>query len=431
MRFEFKLLQETTTGEYGLGYAMQGWHGLGLRWHYQTLEGKSFKPDTWKEIKDIPAIDRHRLARTKTDTVRASLLLVRLADGSLKFGPLKGYYHNGKSFYGDPSIVSELFREFISWSGALTKTAGEKLRFLRWIAGQGPLGKASRLEIGGQDDAVTGIKPRFRFNTAGDRITLISPALTHWKKWHRDPVSTTLVCPSGRLVSANDLRAFFREGPFSEERALEMSHLPEDFKAFNARLKDRDSGAYPSHPGLNQDVGYRAAIAACQSKGYGCIRTGNTTVQWIYHPKQKALVLVELWDEPMPKGFKKAGPTISNGLWQTHFADSKQVAQTTPYILWCQEELKRCGVPKKQTTAQWLKEHDHAFFTLPKGCHTIHCTSYVGDPRTVQQKFDTVRGAFWEGDPAFPGSEIEKQSHIQIAVRNPECVLGYFKPKSR
>ncbi len=47
------------------------------------------------------------------------------------------------------------------------------------------------------------------------------------------------------------------------------------------------------------------------------------------------------------------------------------------------------------------------------------------------QKFDTVRGAFWEGDPAFPGSEIEKQSHIQIAVRNPECVLGYFKPKSR
>ena len=43
------------------------------------------------------------------------------------------------------------------------------------------------------------------------------------------------------------------------------------------------------------------------------------------------------------------------------------------------------------------------------------------------RKFDTVRGAFWEGGPAFPASEISLRSHIQIAVRNPECVLGYFK----
>jgi hypothetical protein len=38
------------------------------------------------------------------------------------------------------------------------------------------------------------------------------------------------------------------------------------------------------------------------------------------------------------------------------------------------------------------------------------------------RSFDTVRGAFWEGDAAFPGSEISRQSHIQIAVRNPGCV---------
>ena len=49
--------------------------------------------------------------------------------------------------------------------------------------------------------------------------------------------------------------------------------------------------------------------------------------------------------------------------------------------------------------------------------------------KTEGRKFDTVRGAFWEGGPAFPGSELSKRSHIQIAVRNPECVVGYFKPK--
>jgi len=49
---------------------------------------------------------------------------------------------------------------------------------------------------------------------------------------------------------------------------------------------------------------------------------------------------------------------------------------------------------------------------------------------TENRTFDTVRGAFWEGGLVYPGSEIATQSHIQIAVRNPDCVLGYFKPKT-
>jgi hypothetical protein len=42
--------------------------------------------------------------------------------------------------------------------------------------------------------------------------------------------------------------------------------------------------------------------------------------------------------------------------------------------------------------------------------------------------FDTVRGGFVEGDRAFPGSGIFRESHIQIAVRNPACILGVFRP---
>ena len=42
--------------------------------------------------------------------------------------------------------------------------------------------------------------------------------------------------------------------------------------------------------------------------------------------------------------------------------------------------------------------------------------------------FDTVRGVFQEGTAAFPRSAIRARSHIQIAVRNPDCVLGYFDP---
>jgi hypothetical protein len=45
-------------------------------------------------------------------------------------------------------------------------------------------------------------------------------------------------------------------------------------------------------------------------------------------------------------------------------------------------------------------------------------------------KFHSVRGMFQEGRAVFPGSEIRLRSHIQIAVREPACVQGYFLPSS-
>ena len=36
--------------------------------------------------------------------------------------------------------------------------------------------------------------------------------------------------------------------------------------------------------------------------------------------------------------------------------------------------------------------------------------------------FQTVRGVFEEGRPLFPGSAIRSQSHVQIAVRDVQCL---------
>ena len=43
--------------------------------------------------------------------------------------------------------------------------------------------------------------------------------------------------------------------------------------------------------------------------------------------------------------------------------------------------------------------------------------------------YDAVRGAFIEGCEVFPGSAIHSDTHIQLCVRNPECILAYFRPK--
>jgi hypothetical protein len=44
------------------------------------------------------------------------------------------------------------------------------------------------------------------------------------------------------------------------------------------------------------------------------------------------------------------------------------------------------------------------------------------------RSYDTVRCGFVEGPAAFEGSGIRHQSHVQIAVRDPTCVVGVFRP---
>lgn len=45
------------------------------------------------------------------------------------------------------------------------------------------------------------------------------------------------------------------------------------------------------------------------------------------------------------------------------------------------------------------------------------------------KEFDSVRGVFTEGGPAFPGAGIQKKSHIQICIRNMGCIKGFFLPR--
>jgi hypothetical protein len=42
--------------------------------------------------------------------------------------------------------------------------------------------------------------------------------------------------------------------------------------------------------------------------------------------------------------------------------------------------------------------------------------------------FDSVRGAFWEGEELYPGAGFKQKNHVQICVRNPNCIKGYFRP---
>jgi hypothetical protein len=43
--------------------------------------------------------------------------------------------------------------------------------------------------------------------------------------------------------------------------------------------------------------------------------------------------------------------------------------------------------------------------------------------------FDSVKAVFWEGDLLYPNAGFREKNHIQICIRNPNCIKGLFIPR--
>lgn len=61
-------------------------------------------------------------------------------------------------------------------------------------------------------------------------------------------------------------------------------------------------------------------------------------------------------------------------------------------------------------------------------CYVIESLHKITDSSSFPA-FDSVKAAFWEGDDLYDTAGFKEKNHIQICVRNPKCILGYFLPK--
>lgn len=82
-------------------------------------------------------------------------------------------------------------------------------------------------------------------------------------------------------------------------------------------------------------------------------------------------------------------------------------------------ELTRTAMPENRgkTPDQLLRHRDCAVLNF-----------YLGWLEGRGRSYDSIRCGFVEGPPAFEGSGIRHRSHVQVAVRNPACVVGVFRP---
>ena len=84
-----------------------------------------------------------------------------------------------------------------------------------------------------------------------------------------------------------------------------------------------------------------------------------------------------------------------------------------------------------QRTYQAFKARQAQLPVNSKTCHDLDCSvvnSTCEYLASLGHVFDTVRGAFPEGDPVFDESQILTKTHVQICVRNPESIAAYFLP---
>jgi hypothetical protein len=67
-------------------------------------------------------------------------------------------------------------------------------------------------------------------------------------------------------------------------------------------------------------------------------------------------------------------------------------------------------------------DHDRLFRHLD--CAVIEFIHTLAD----YEPFDSVRGMFIEGGAVYEGAGFHEKTHVQIAIRNPEMIKGYFRP---
>jgi hypothetical protein len=120
------------------------------------------------------------------------------------------------------------------------------------------------------------------------------------------------------------------------------------------------------------------------------------------------------------------------------FTDSEFIDILASYFELMKEDLQIAGkeLPKNK---ELPKDKNHDLILRELDCAVIEYLHHkifeqvksdtLKKGYSEYRHFDTVRGIFTEGGPAFNGAGIQLKSHIQICIRNLNCIKGFFIPR--
>jgi len=151
----------------------------------------------------------------------------------------------------------------------------------------------------------------------------------------------------------------------------------------------------------------------------------------------------QIWAEEKMKDGSIKNPSVIGAVihlgYCCDFLDSKYIQVIKDYHSSLNELYKIIGeeLPKNRNSKgdpnkdMVLRELDCAVIEYMHQSIFENWKSEINDSKTSSIKnFDTTRGVFTEGGPAFIGAGLFEKSHIQICVRNPNSIKGFFIPRN-
>lgn len=87
-------------------------------------------------------------------------------------------------------------------------------------------------------------------------------------------------------------------------------------------------------------------------------------------------------------------------------------------------DLAGTSLPENISPAAYAHKNDLLFRNLD--CLVINSLHVTQDET---RPFDSVKGIFTEGGELYKNAGFREKNHIQICIRNPNCIKGYFLPR--
>ena len=166
------------------------------------------------------------------------------------------------------------------------------------------------------------------------------------------------------------------------------------------------------------------------------LRPSSNTYDWLGHG-------IYFWENDPTRALKYAEAIKNN-------PNRCKERITRPFALGAIIDLGHCLDLLDSKNLQVVKQayemlrtlHKSAGWPLPKNkplrggddlllrkldCAVIEMTHVYNEQQGNEHFFDTVRGVFWEGEDLYENAGFKEKNHIQICVRNPNCIKGYFR----
>lgn len=105
-----------------------------------------------------------------------------------------------------------------------------------------------------------------------------------------------------------------------------------------------------------------------------------------------------------------------------NLVENRYISLVKDTFLGYKEKTKADGLELPVNKSVSSSDHDNLFRHLD--CAVIEFVHTLA----VVEPFDSVRGMFIEGGKVYEGAGFHEKTHVQIAIRNPEMIKGYFRP---